>query len=281
MNQTSSFLVRGQRLPWTGARLRIAAALVAGLAASRATTAPCGSGPQVLALDHVVVVVQDLDSAEALLRAAGFQVKVGRLHADNLLNRHVKFRDGTEIELMTLTGPAKSTTACEYERLLAGGDQGVYAALWTTDPDRIGRIAEKIGAVPRQTRSGPWHFVTFPGLADTAAVFFGWGAASANDPESVLAHENGAVALAAAWVEAGPALDRVLSRLGGTPCETVTLPDGRTGARWPLRSGSIVVVRPQRPAEPRVLGVELRRKEGPAAEPRLIQLLDRFWISIR
>jgi hypothetical protein len=38
-------------------------------------------------LDHVVVVVRDLERAAALFREHGFRVKAGRLHANRLLNR--------------------------------------------------------------------------------------------------------------------------------------------------------------------------------------------------
>lgn len=85
----------------------------------RATVAPAGQGvcvgsPTAPALDHVVLAVRDLDAAAAGFARHGFRSKPGRLHANGLLNRHVKFRDGTGIELMTVracpgTGWRRST----------------------------------------------------------------------------------------------------------------------------------------------------------------------------
>jgi hypothetical protein len=60
-------------------------------------------------------------------------VGVATLHPDGLLNRHIKFRDGTEVELMTVSGAPRSRMARDYASLLAAGEGGVYAALWTND----------------------------------------------------------------------------------------------------------------------------------------------------
>ena len=54
-----------------------------------------------LGMDHIPVVVADLDKAEADFRAMGFSIKPGRPHSNGIRNAHVKFPDGTEIELIT------------------------------------------------------------------------------------------------------------------------------------------------------------------------------------
>src|SRR5215813_5594219 len=62
----------------------------------------CRARPGTPSLNHVVIAVHNLDSAGARFASAGFTLKPGRLHPDNLLNRHVKFRDQTELELITV-----------------------------------------------------------------------------------------------------------------------------------------------------------------------------------
>ena len=52
----------------------------------------------------LVIAVRDLEAAAARFAALGCRLKPGRLHPDNLLNEHLKFRDGSELELMTLAG---------------------------------------------------------------------------------------------------------------------------------------------------------------------------------
>jgi hypothetical protein len=140
-----------------------------------------------------------------------------------------------------------------------------------------------MGLPTRATTLGAWQFLSFPGVGDAAAIFFGAGGLPPNDPDSILAHENGAVSLAAAWIEAGPVVDELLTRLGSRVCEPVALPDGRTGRRWTLAAGSLVIVRPAASTTtPRVLGVELSRaagRYGPPPSPR--EPLPGFWVILR
>jgi len=226
-------------------------------------------------LDHVIVVVQSLDTAAARLGPLGFRFKPGRLHPDSIVNRHIKFRDGTELELMTVVGKPTSPMARDYATLLAAGEGGVYAALWTTDLKRVQDAAARLGR-PRLTQAGGWQFLSLPGAPDVRAVFFGAGGLFANDADSVLAHPNGAQGLAAAWLEGGRMLDALLLALGAQACETVNLPDGRSGVRWGLSRGTLVVVRG---GAGRVLGVELER--GHSAAPQSLEPLPGFWILLR
>ncbi len=101
------------------------------------------SEPLVLGLDHVVVAVADLDSATATFRRLGFEVKEGRVHDGGIANRHVKFPDGTEIELMSVTEP-RSALAMEYARAISGGDGAVFASLFA--PSLVGVEERLTGA---------------------------------------------------------------------------------------------------------------------------------------
>jgi hypothetical protein len=238
-------------------------------------TGACAAPQASLRLDHAIVVVRNLDAAEARFAPLGFRFKPGRLHPDNLLNRHIKFRDGTELELMTIAGTPTSRMARDYARLLAAGEGGVHAALWTGDIDRVRQAAASLG-VPRLTRLGAWQFLSLPGVSDTHAVFIGAGGLPADDPDSVFQHPNGASGLAAAWLEGGPALDRLLRAVGSQPCGAATLPDGRQGTRWALARGTLVVVRGSRR---RVVGVEIER--GLAERPLLHEPLPGFWVLLQ
>lgn len=57
------------------------------------------------ALDHVPVAVRDLERAAKKFRDWGFVLKKGRQHTNSIENYHIKFRDGTEIELITASKP--------------------------------------------------------------------------------------------------------------------------------------------------------------------------------
>lgn len=196
----------------------------------------CLARPTAPRLDHVVVVVRNLDSAAARFGPLGFRFKAGRLHPDSIFNRHIKFRDGTEIELMTVVGRPTDGMAADYADLLATGEKGVYAALRTSGMAGIVARARRAGLRSRSARLGEWAFLGFPGVPDAASFFFVAGGTMPDDPDSVLAHENGAIALEAAWVEAGPRFERLLRAVGSRPCERVALPDGRAGTRLASRT---------------------------------------------
>ncbi|MGE3617778.1 MAG: VOC family protein [Gemmatimonadales bacterium] len=207
-------------------------------------------------LDHAILAVPSLDAAERDIAPLGFRFKGGRVHPDSVANRHIKFGDGSGIELMTVVGQPGSALARDYATLLGAGEGGAYAALWADDTAQVERAAAGIGTV-RITRSGPWRFLTITGPPGLGGVFVGSGAASAADPDSVLAHENGADGLRAAWVEGGPSLGAFLNRLGARPCGEARLPDGTRGSRWGLRRGSIVVVPSDADGLDRLLAVEI------------------------
>lgn len=220
----------------------------------------CAAGAGVPALDHVILVVRDLDGAGAAFAERGFRLKPGRLHANNLLNRHIKFRDGTEIELMTVRGRAGDAMAQDYADLLEAGEGGVYVALRVQDIAAAQREAEGLRLEARRSASGSWRFLSFPPASPAAAVFFSAGAGAVQDPDSVLSHDPDVAGLAEAWVEGGAALRELLTRLGATRCGDARSPDGRPGERWALGRGTLVVVPARGPARPRVLGVVLRSR---------------------
>ena len=76
----------------------VARALVSSLTAVLTPQAPESvPGP-----DHIPVVVRDLERAAATYRPLGFSLKPGRPHANGIRNVHVRFPDGSGVELLTV-----------------------------------------------------------------------------------------------------------------------------------------------------------------------------------
>lgn len=233
-------------------------AALATLAQSAGSPQECVAALSAPVLDHVVLVVRDLDRASTPFRAHGFRLKEGRLHANNLLNRHVKFRDGSSLELMTVRGEPLDAMSRDYAELAASGEGGVYVALKV---DSISEAEDATSAIRLESRgssSGPWRFLSFPPTSPAAAVFFSAGSAVVQDPDSLLLHQPDVAGLTEAWVEGGGELSDLLEQLGARRCGASRSPDGRIGERLALGRGSIVVVQSPSPARPRVLGVVLR-----------------------
>ena len=84
-------------------------------------------GP-VVGLDHIPVAVRDLERASADFRALVFAIKPGRDHANGIRTAHVKFRDGSGIELIT-AGAAVDELTTRYVDLLAHGEGPAFVAL--------------------------------------------------------------------------------------------------------------------------------------------------------
>ena len=84
-------------------------------------------------MDHIPLVVRDLERAQADFKALGFAIKPGRFHPDGIRNAHVKFPDGTEIELITAPAATDALTS-EYRARLEAGEGPVYLRLVHTRP---------------------------------------------------------------------------------------------------------------------------------------------------
>lgn len=222
----------------------------------------CVGMPSAPALDHVVIVVRDLEAASAGFRSSGFVLKQGRLHANNLLNRHIKFRDGSSIELMMVNGVPGDAMARDYAALAAAAEGGVYAALNVSRIDTPRAAAAALELRTRESRSGPWRFLSFPGTSPAAALFFSAGSAVVQDPDSLLNHVPDVEGLAEAWLEGGPEVAAHLEKLGAKRCGSVRSADGRMGDRIGLSRGRLVILPPASGDRPRVMGVVLKLREG-------------------
>jgi hypothetical protein len=256
--------------------MTIAILLLHAAAVAAGAQAPC-KAPDAPVLDHAIIAVRDLDGAARAFRSAGFMIKAGRLHANGLLNRHIKFPDGTEIELMTVQGEPGDDMARRYARLIESGDGGVYLALKARDLGVVEQAAAKQKLRTRKSSSGPWQFLGFTGDA-AAAIFFSAGNTTVADADSIFAHEPRVTSLVEVWLEGGPELGVFLRDIGAVACGSATAPDGRRGERYALGRGSVVVASSRAGMRPRVLGAVL---ETPARAARTIRPVPQFWIQYR
>jgi catechol 2,3-dioxygenase-like lactoylglutathione lyase family enzyme len=85
--------------------------------------------PTIAGLDHIPIAVKDLEAAAARYRQLGFALKPGRPHENGIRNQHVKFPDGTELELITAPKAVDALTAT-YSRHLASGDRPAFLAFF-------------------------------------------------------------------------------------------------------------------------------------------------------
>ncbi|HEX2203133.1 MAG TPA: VOC family protein, partial [Longimicrobium sp.] len=187
--------------------LLLSAAALACAAAVPASTADGDTSPPDceapvatrLRLDHVPIAVRDLEAAKRAYGALGFSFKPGYPHPNTLLNQHVKFADGSALELITASEP-RDSLAAYYLAFLAEGEGGAFLSL---DAGAVDTIAARIGALEpgHRARIGSYaDLLSFPGAHPLRYLFFITVRSRPADLPEHLSHANTAARLAAVWL---------------------------------------------------------------------------------
>lgn len=195
--------------------------------------------PLVSGIDHIPVVVRDLEKAQADFRAMGFAIKPGRFHADGIRNAHVKFPDGTEIELITAPRAVDELTS-EYRTKMEKGEGPVYFGLYAP---AAGAVLARFHALGVEAQDNDGMF-SFPPTSPLHPLFLGKRNKAPTDRPEHFAHSNGAVRLSALWVSDKAELRGLLKGLGVPltptgPCGVIGVAKGMRAA---LPEGNLYLV---------------------------------------
>lgn len=216
---------------------------------------------QDIRIDHVITVIADLDSAVKAYEELGFTVKPGRLHANSLLNAHIKFSNNTSLELMSIKGEPTDELALEYAELLKHEEGGVYLALTGI---KIAEMERKLGELTIQynTLAGKnWDYITFPESSSLAHLFFIEYHIKTNDSKELLAHNNSTNGIEAVWVEGDEKVKHLLESLGLKPVRIRSDIELGAGQGYLAGGGSIIVVPTKNPNQrPRIKAVSIRQE---------------------
>ena len=185
-------------------------------------------------MDHIPIVVSDLEQAQDDFRNLGFAIKPGRVHADGIRNAHVKFADGTELELITAPAASDALTT-EYRGKLKGGEGPVYFGLYAPDHAELtvwlraqGLTVDQDGGLLTFQKDDPLHH-----------LFFGLRQKAPTDRPEHFAHANTALRLSGIMVRGNLEEKSLLAALGAAPrplkacgpiggqADVAQLPEGR------------------------------------------------------
>jgi hypothetical protein len=201
-----------------------------------------GSG---LSVDHVVIAVSDLDRAAEDFRSLGFTLKPGSLHSNGLLNAHVKFADGTALELMSLNGDPTDSVAAAYATFLQAGEGGAFLAI-KADPARVADAARALDLPSRTTHAGSFTWVlvddsrgSFDG--QPSPVFFVSYTSRPSDPDSLLAHPAGVSGINSVRLDATDDLELLLTSLGAGDCRSSVERPAGSEARLAVTNAELVL----------------------------------------
>ena len=179
--------------------------------------------PLVTGLDHIIILVNDLEAAASRYRALGFALKPGRPHDNGIRNQHVKFEDGTELELLTAP-EAKDALTAQYRRYLAQGDGPAHVVLYP--PDAGALAARIVGGMFGAQRDG---LITFPIGHRLRPIFFGGRNKSPTDRPEHFAHGN------SAYSPRGRGWQLTTSPLNWSSSWPLVVPCRRKTSRFPSR----------------------------------------------
>jgi hypothetical protein len=189
---------------------------IVALALMPSLASPTAAQDVVRGLDHLPVAVKDLERSAADFEALGFAVKPGRPHANGLRNVHLKFPDGTEIELITAPAATDALSSL-YHDWLKGGDGPVFLGLYAPD---LGKLTEHLSRVGVSLdRTGDLGTIVEP--PDLRRLFFARRQRSPTDRPEHFEHKNTAVSLTGIWLAGGTAEQRLLKELGAEPASAV------------------------------------------------------------
>ncbi|ATB41606.1 hypothetical protein CYFUS_007073 [Cystobacter fuscus] len=180
---------------------------------------------EALRLAHVPIAVRDLDTMASEFARLGFSIKGGRPHANGIENRHVKFPDGTELELITAR-TREDQLSGDYLDLLAQGEGPAFLALYVSALDPLARWLDTKG-IRHETDDGLLSIVRGQPLDDWFFAPLGDGVGlnrSPTDKPEHYRHANGATSLSAVWMAADDFnAERALLRTLGARMDTQTI----------------------------------------------------------
>jgi hypothetical protein len=200
----------------------------------------CAQNPGAIAgIDHIPLAVRDLDLATMDFERLGFSIKPGRQHQTGIRNRHIKFPDGSGLELITVQQATDELTTA-YLKHLKAGDGPAYVSFHVRDT--AGLASALVGAgIGFEQAAGLTTFKD-PKLG---FVFISADNRSPTDRPEHFAHSNGAFAMSEVWIacEDCMPLKRLLSALGATSRSvTVRVPEPTDGEAFELQNGRVVIV---------------------------------------
>ena len=152
-----------------------------------------------LAVDHVPIAVRQLRDAEREYAALGFSIKPGRLHQNGLRNAHIKFADGTSLELITPERGETDAVTRGYAAFLALHEGGAYLSLRTPLLDSAGPAGAAIPTGP-VSRYGNAFATATPVDSSLRWLFFIEYLTPVTDADELLVHHNGAQGIETVWI---------------------------------------------------------------------------------
>ncbi len=143
-------------------------------------------------IDHISIVFNDLSKAKSSFRNLGFTIKDGRKHENTIENAHIKFQDGTALELITAI-EAKDDLASMYIMQKALGDGPVFLCISMQDPNFTENLLSDYR--PEITIGNYYQWITFPHEKAISYLFLIKYSHPPVDTKKLVTHQNGVLGI--------------------------------------------------------------------------------------
>jgi hypothetical protein len=197
---------------------------------------------QGIRIDHVITIVADLDSTVSTYQKLGFTLKQGRLHNNGLINAHIKFKNHTSFEIMSIKGEPKDEIARDYKELLKSGEGGVYLAITGISGDSMVVKLNGLGIEFNRIPGKSWDYITFSGNSILAHIFFIEYHINTTDSRETLTHKNLVERINSVWIEANDSVQYLFNGLGLMPVDNVNDSVLGEGQGYFTDSGEIILI---------------------------------------
>ncbi len=192
-----------------------------------------------VSLDHITIAVSDLDKATKSYSDLGFTFKDGRLHSNGLLNKHIKFKDGSSVELMTVKGDPGDELAERYRDFLDLKVGGIFIAL-RAPLNIVQKKADELGLSYNVNSGNPFSYLTFENKGITSFYFINYEN-SISDPDSITTHSNNVRGIKAVWITASPLFTELLIELGAEFHGIIRTPDEKENAVYRINGYDFII----------------------------------------
>jgi catechol 2,3-dioxygenase-like lactoylglutathione lyase family enzyme len=258
----------------TRGRRRLLLGLLCGLTALKPAFAaikpPTEEAEPLMGIDHIPLVVNDVDAAADSYRRLGFAIKPGRFHPDGIRNQHIKFPDGAGIELITAPAATDDLTT-HYRQLLAQGEGPAHVSFHSTSLVALGNALKRrqIG----YSLNGGLLVPNDPAL-QSFFLFEGSNRSSTDRPE-YFAHTNTARATIGVWLAGGDQSGMIaFFESLGAPVrqQRVWVPDPLTTTVAQVANGQVIFLPPNRQlisGRP-IMGIVFQTESFDAAQRALV-----------
>lgn len=198
---------------------------------------------QAVRVDHLITLTPHgkYDAVVDEYRNVGFNIKPGRTHENGLLNNHIKFSNGSSIELMTLTTKPGDNISQNYARLMAKEEKAVFVALQIESAKNTSEMLTGQGIKNDLMINKLWNYVTFPDGSDLEMLFLIEVKTNILDEPAMFIHENGITEINNVFIKGGAAIITLLDKLGLNKEES-NYPDYGFGTKYHTETGKLIII---------------------------------------